>query len=115
MSYSAWHVTDLSAIAAWLRSTKRHRRLVGMIDRAAAAGTIREDLREAQRCLGEIERIQAGREGPESARSRMAKSGGLQTDRFRTFSGAKTTLGCIGFTHRGSVWIPTISRMMQSL
>ena len=60
-----WRVTDLTAIAHWLRSTKRHRRLVGLIDRAAAAGTIREDLSEAGRCLDEIERLQAGRDEPE--------------------------------------------------
>lgn len=60
-----WHVTDLTAIAGSLRPTERHRRLVGLIDRAAAAGTIREDLTEAGRCLDEIERLQAGRNEPE--------------------------------------------------
>ncbi len=59
------HSTDLSAIATWLRQTKRHKRLVGLIDRAAAAGTIREDLAEAGRCLDEIEQLQAGRDEPE--------------------------------------------------
>lgn len=39
---------------------------MGLIDRAAAAGTIREDLLEADRCLEEIERIQAGRDQSEA-------------------------------------------------
>lgn len=60
-----WRVTDLTAIADRLRATKRHRKLVGLIDRAAAAGTIREDLAEAGRCLDEIERLQAERDEPE--------------------------------------------------
>jgi len=55
--------TDLSAIAAWLRPTGRHMRLVGLIDKAAAAATIRQDLLEAGRCLAEIERQQAACDG----------------------------------------------------
>lgn len=61
-----WRVTDLSALADRLRKTKRHKKLVGLIDRAAAAGTIREDLLEAERCLEEIERLQAGRDQSEA-------------------------------------------------
>lgn len=61
-----WRVTDLSALADRLRKTKRHKKLVGLIARAAAAGTIREDLLEAERCLEEIERIQAGRNQSEA-------------------------------------------------
>ena len=61
-----WRVTDLSALADRLRKTKRHKKLVGLIARAAAAGTIREDLLEADRCLEAIERLQAGRDQSEA-------------------------------------------------
>jgi hypothetical protein len=53
------HSTDLKAVADWLRPQRRHRKLVGLVDRTAALGTICEDLRECGRCLDVIERIQA--------------------------------------------------------
>ena len=61
------HTTDLSALAAWLRPTGRHQRLVGLIDKAAAAATIRQDLLEAERCLAEIDQQQAARENGDKA------------------------------------------------
>jgi hypothetical protein len=52
------HSTDLKALADWLRPQRRHKKLVGLVDRTAALGTISEDLRECGRCLDVIERIQ---------------------------------------------------------
>lgn len=48
---------DLSRLARHLRDTDRHPKLVKAIDRAAAAGSIREDLRSALRSLEQIDRI----------------------------------------------------------
>lgn len=50
--------TDLKALAEWLRPQGRHKKLVGLVDRTAALGTISEDLRECGRCLDVIERLQ---------------------------------------------------------
>jgi hypothetical protein len=52
------HSTDLKALANWLRPQGRHKKLIGLIDRTAALGTISEDLRECGRCLDVITRLQ---------------------------------------------------------
>lgn len=52
------HSTDLKALTEWLRPQRRHMKLVGLVDRITALGTISEDLRECGRCLDVIERMQ---------------------------------------------------------
>jgi len=49
---------DLTALARHLKGSNRHPALVKAIERAAAAGSIREDLRSARASLDQIARIQ---------------------------------------------------------
>ena len=50
---------DLASLARHLKGSNRHPALVKAIERAAAAGTIREDLRSARASLYQIVRIQS--------------------------------------------------------